>query len=376
MKYLFITILSLFFLSDSFANSIYDVDYMGPVLQSYSTEESTFIKNLAEEVIQKNIADCKIQPTKKCITAGHFWNDFWIRDIAYSSVMGLWKKYPEELKNTFLEQTSNKEGIPAQDSSSDFGGFPYQTDSLLWVLGSYELAKNTNDKILLDIIYDTALKLEKKYKTQANTGTNLISGAPSFLDTWVFLPKEWHHNKQKLLDNYFLSTNVIWTKFQEIIIKIAEERNFLSDLDLSARKSDFRTSIYNINTSFFNHNKNNYTYFVDSDRSELLGNVLIKLYGYNYYNIKYPTINNVFPVIDSLYTDTDMENNWYNKSDHFIWTDAFASTVFGQDQYYFTKKYHYHLKAYNDIYEVILGGDMLGGKSQLWGAVAIWGFYR
>lgn len=62
-----------------------------------------FVQKLSEDVIAANRVPCLIQKDKMCFRAGAFWSQFWVRDTAYSALLGLGNQYPIELKNTFVE---------------------------------------------------------------------------------------------------------------------------------------------------------------------------------------------------------------------------------------------------------------------------------
>ena len=62
-----------------------------------------FVQKLSEDVIAANRVPCLIQKDQMCFRAGAFWSQFWVRDTAYSALLGLGNQYPTELKNTFVE---------------------------------------------------------------------------------------------------------------------------------------------------------------------------------------------------------------------------------------------------------------------------------
>lgn len=334
------------------------------------------VQNTALRVIYDNGVDCPLQSGKKCFHAGGFWNQFWVRDTSYSSLMGLWSIYPEELKNTFIELVlmNGKSGYPAQDGAADFGRFPYQTDSIVWVIGAFETAKMTNDPVFRKYVYEVAKKMLPVWKTASDSGDGLLFGAASFLDSWASYPADWQGQKKRFRENKFLSTNVLWLRFNEIILYEGKYFGDTSENEFQSRQSALAGMLQTLNDHFYDSTKGFYLYYPDSDRYEGLGNALMERFGYNVYPINHPkTAEGFYPALFPSY-QVNIPGNWYSRTDQHIWVDALLATLLRENPDSFCTRYRPLVLAYDDIKELIVGGEMLGGTHQLWAAVGLQGY--
>ncbi len=335
--------------------------------------DTAFIQSTAERIIASNLVDCPIQKAKKCFRAGGFWNQLWVRDTSYSALMGLGDSYPEELKNTFVELVlrNGKKGYPAQDAAADFGAFPYQTDSIVWVVGAWHFAERSQDEPFQEYVYGVAKKMRPVWDLARDKKDGLLFGAASFLDSWASYPAHWNGQRRQLLKHKFLSTNVLWVRFQEILLRGEERFGKISAEQADIQQKKIDQLIRHLNEKFYDLNSGYYTYYIGADRYEGLGNGLLEQFGYNYYEIMHPvTVENFYPTLSPMYETNDAED-WYARTNQQIWVDAFLSTLHRQDLSLFCSKYNGPLQALNDIQEMILAGDMFGGTAQLWGAVGI-----
>lgn len=334
------------------------------------------LKQLSLEIIQSNLTDCKIQKGEKCFVAGTFWNQFWVRDTSYSSLMGLYKLYPDELKNTFKELVlmNGDKGYPDQDPASDFGRFPYQTDSVVWVIGAFELAKQTHDEEFRKYVYEVGKNMMVKWKVAEDKRDGLIFGAPSFLDSWASFPKEWKGNPKVFLKNKFLSTNVLWLRFQEILLWEGKYFGDVSDTDFEKKSGDLRKKIHNLNEKFINKAGGYYNYYIGSTRYEGLGNALIQKFKLNSYAITHvKTGEHFYPAHYPMF-DFKIPGNWYSDTAQHVWVDRFVAIVDKESASDFCSKYGKILSSQNDIAELIQDGRMFGGSKQLWSATGVY-FY-
>jgi hypothetical protein len=334
------------------------------------------LKALSLKTVQSDLVDCNLQKDKKCFYAGDFWHQFWVRDTSYSSLMGLYKLYPEELKNTFKELVlmNGSRDYPAQDLASDFGGFPYQTDSIVWVIGAFELAKETHDEEFRRYVYEVGKKMSVKWKSAVDKSDGLIFGAPSFLDSWASFPKEWKGNPRVFLRKKFLSTNVLWMRFGEIMAWERARYENLSGEVLEKELGVLRKKIHNLNEKFINREKGYYNYYIGSDKYEALGNGLIQKFKMNSYRIMHvKTGENFYPAHFPMF-DFRIPGNWYSETVQHVWVDAFLASIDREPLAEFCNKYSAVLSNRQDVAELIQGGRMFGGGSQLWAATAVY-FY-
>lgn len=334
------------------------------------------LKSLALEVIQSNLMDCEIQKGEKCFMAGAFWHQFWVRDTSYSSLMGLYKLYPQELKNTFKELVlmNGDKGYPDQDPASDFGRFPYQTDSVVWVIGAFELAKQTDDEDFRKYVYEVGKKMFVKWKSAEDVRDGLIFGAPSFLDSWASFPKEWKGNKKVFLKNKFLSTNVLWLRFQEILLWESKYYGEVSEVDFEKKLGNLRGKISTLNEKFINSGGGYYNYYIGSSKYEGLGNALIQKFKFNSYPIvQVKTDEDFYPAHYPMF-DFKIPGNWYSDTAQHVWVDRFVAMVDKEPVADFCQKYGEILKSTGDIAELIEDGKMFGGAKQLWAATGVY-FY-
>jgi hypothetical protein len=334
------------------------------------------IKKLALGVIQSNLTDCVLQKGEKCFVAGAFWHQFWVRDTSYSSLMGLYKLYPKELKNTFKELVlmNGDKGYPDQDPASDFGRFPYQTDSVVWVIGAFELAKQTGDEDFRKYVYGVGKRMLVKWKVAEDKRDGLIFGAPSFLDSWASFPKEWQGNKKVFLKNKFLSTNVLWLRFQEILLWEGKYYGEISDTDFEKRLESLRGKIRTLNEKFLNSAGGYYNYYIGSSRYEGLGNALIQKFHFNSSPVtQIQTDEDFYPAHYPMF-DFIIPGNWYSDTAQHVWVDRFVAIVDKEPVADFCRKYGEILLRGNDIAELVQGGKMFGGSKQLWAATGVY-FY-
>jgi|GEM_PF-5122607 len=334
------------------------------------------LKELSLKVIESNLTDCKIQKDKKCFKAGAFWNQFWVRDTSYSTLMGLYKLYPEELKNTFKELVlmNGKKGYPDQDPASDFGRFPYQTDSVVWVIGAFELAKQTGDEDFRRYVYDVGKRMQVKWKAAEDKRDGLIFGAPSFLDSWASFPKEWRGRPKVFLKNKFLSTNALWLRFQEILLWEGKYYGEISDVDFAKKQASLQKKIQTLNEKFINKERGYYNYYIGSDKYEGVGNALMQKFKFNSYPItQVKTDEGFYPAHFPMF-DFKIPGNWYSDTAQHIWVDRFVAIVDKEPVSVFCSKYSAVLSGGDDIAELLQGGRMFGGSKQLWAATGVY-FY-
>lgn len=268
-----------------------------------------------------------------------------------------------------------------QDASADFGGFPYQSDSIVWVVGAFELAKQTNDREFRTLIAETARRMEPQWKKVENPRDSLIVGAPSFLDAWSLVPTEWKGKRLELLRHKFLSTNVLWLRYNEILFYEGQRLGWWSTEEAAQRQSKLTAIRQSLDSKLYNAEKGYYVYYQGrsgtSDRYEALGNILMQKFGYAAAgSIRHPqTAQGFYPVLSPIYPSTQ-EGDWYAGMSQFIWIDAFGALVQKEYLYKVCNRYFDVLHAYKDIKEMVVGGEMRGGEKQLWAAVALWSFFH
>jgi len=334
------------------------------------------LKSLSLDIIKSNLVDCKIQKGQKCFVAGSFWNQFWVRDTSYSSLMGLYKLYPDELKNTFKELVlmNGNKGYPDQDPASDFGRFPYQTDSVIWVIGAFEAAKQTHDEDFRKYVYEVGKKMFVKWKSAEDKRDGLIFGAPSFLDSWASFPKEWQGKPKVFLKNKFLSTNVLWLRFQEILLWESKYYGEISDTDFEKKLVSLRGKIRTLNEKFINPAGGYYNYYIGSTKYEGVGNALIQKFKFNNYSvIQLKTDEGFYPAHYPMF-DFKIPGNWYSDTVQHVWVDRLVAIVDKEPIEDFCSKYGAILSGGEDIAELVQDGKMFGGPKQLWAATGVY-FY-
>jgi hypothetical protein len=338
--------------------------------------DTSKLKSIALDVLKSDITDCPLQEGGKCLVAGEFWNQLWVRDTSYSSLMGLYSLFPDELKNTFRELVlmNGEKGYPKQDSAADFGSFPYQTDSIVWVVGAFELAKRTDDADFRQYVYEVGKKMYPVWEKTTDPKDGLIYGAPSFLDSWASFPEDWQGHREKFLKNKFLSTNVLWLRFEQIMIWEGLRYKDLETMTFYKELADWENRVRILNNDFYLPSKGYYAYYLGSDAYEALGNGLIRKFGFDFQKIDdVRTFENFFPAHYPMY-GFKIPGNWYSETSQHVWVDSFLAAITHEPVRDFCGRYEYLINTNNDIAELISNGVMFGGKRQLWSATGVY-FY-
>lgn len=217
--------------------------------------------------------------------------------------------------------------------------------------------------------------MEQEWKQVLNYSDGLIVGAPSFLDAWSLIPHWWNQDKSQLIKHKFLSTNVIWARFQQIVLYEGQREGLWTQDAWDFRYNNFQETVQSINDKIYLPEKGYYAYYQASDRYESLGNVLLEMYGYNHHPIHHPkTESGYYPALYPMY-ELNQENDWYSGRNQFIWVDMLASKVQNEQNRNVCNRYFDHINNYQDIKEMIDGSQMLGGARQLWGAMALWSYF-
>ncbi len=225
------------------------------------------------------------ESNKPVLIAGIGYTAPWTRDTAIN-VKNAGYLFPEVARDTLMAVTKKEDGVLVAD-----GSYGQDWDSVIWVIGAYNLYLYNGDIGYLKKVYkiseDSLTYYEKKaynkalglYKGPAVYG----DGIAAYPDRYVFEDKSGilsyagEGKSGTSIDMYCLSTNCVYYKVLLTVDKMAEALGLPKKYEA---KADLLKE--NINNRFWNDNKGYYSYILDDfggcDYFEGMGNSFAILY--------------------------------------------------------------------------------------------------
>lgn len=236
---------------------------------------------------QSGILDQKLP----CMYAGLFYGKPWTRDAAINVWNGLGMLSPIVAKNTLLAQVKKGE-------NGEIAIRGQYWDKIIWTIGAWDYYLYSGDNQFLKLAYtaaqNTILQLEKD---EFSPKLGLYRGPAVYGDGVSAYPERYtHHQTSEKTGSYSgiyhwaqvndslknpngygmpmhaLSTNAVYYQSYQLLSRMAEELNKETTYDWNQKADHLLESI---NQHFWNDNKKNYNYLIDSfgncDAQESLG---------------------------------------------------------------------------------------------------------
>lgn len=218
------------------------------------------------------------------LLAGQGWAQVWTRDSSYSIDLSLNLLHPNLSISTLLRLKKDVPGIGecwAQDSCGHFGGWPSLTDAIVGATGAWSLYQATGDQDFLEKTYEcTVNSLQRAERDAFISGTGLMGGCASFMESNSGYPLHYANNHTILAKTSSLSTNALYYHGYVVAAEMAQ----VLGKDPSPFEAKAAALKEAINRNFWQEDKGYYGYVIDENQHlipqmEGLGEALAILYG-------------------------------------------------------------------------------------------------